>query len=84
MFYGASTIPPNTPNAVGCILPKMKTYVSLYGTGAIVFMYGCGSQLARDLLDVGVIALDARHLDLSAVEKQQRGWCADGWGSILF
>ena len=24
----------------------MKTYVSLYETGAIVFMYGCGDQLS--------------------------------------
>ena len=84
MFYGASTIPPNTPNAVGAILPKMKEYVSLYGPGAIVFMYGCGDVLARQLSDIGVIALDGRGLDLRRVEKSQRKWCADERGNILF
>ena len=84
MFYGASTIPSGTKNAVGSILPKVKQYVNYYGTGAIVFMYGCGSQLAAQLLDVGVVALDGRCLDLSRVETHQRGWCADNWGNILF
>lgn len=84
MFYGASTIPSGTPNAVGCILPKMQQYVSLYGTGAIIFMYGCGSQLATQLLEVGVVALDGRCLDLEKVEKHQKKWCSDSWGNILF
>ena len=84
MFYGASTIPENTPNAVGTILPKMKEYVSLYGTGAIVFMYGCGAILSRQLLELGVIALDGRMLDLKLVEDYQRSWCADENGNILF
>jgi hypothetical protein len=84
MFYGASTIPSNTPNAVGAILPKMKEYVSLYGEGAIVFMYGCGDVLARQLLDLGVIALDGRGLDVAIVEESQRKWCADARGTILF
>lgn len=81
---GANTIPSGTPNAVGCILPKAKDYVRLYGTGAIVFMYGCGSQLAAQLLEVGVVALDGRGLDLERVEQHQKRWCADGWGNILF
>ena len=84
MFYGASTIPENTPNAVGTILSKMKQYVRLYGTGAIVFMYGCGVSLAHQLLDLGVIALDGRMLDLKPVEDYQRCWCADENGNILF
>jgi len=84
MFYGASTIPANTPNAVGAILPKMNEYVSLYGAGAIVFMYGCGDVLARQLIDIGVVALDGRGLDLAIVEESQRGWCADARGTILF
>jgi len=84
MFYGASTVPSGTPNAVGCILPKVKDYVRLYGTGAIVFMYGCGRQLAEQLLEVGVVALDGRGLDLDRVEKHQRRWCGDSWGNILF
>ena len=83
MFYGASSIPKNTPNAIGCVIPKMETYVSLYGTGAIVFMYGCGSQLAALLLEVGVVALDGRCLDLSRVEKHQKKWCSK-LGEILF
>jgi len=84
MFYGANSIPCGTPNAVGCILPKVQKYVSLYGTGAIVFMYGCGSRLAEQLLDGGVVALDSRCLDLKRVENHQKKWCADSWGNILF
>jgi len=84
MFYGANSIPCGTPNAVGCILPKVQKYVSLYGTGAIVFMYGCGSRLAEQLLDGGVVALDGRCLDLKRVENHQKKWCADSWGNILF
>lgn len=84
MFYGASTIPSGTSNAVGCILPKVKQYVSLYGTGAIVFMYGCGLTLAEQLLNAGVVALDGRCLDLDSVERHQKRWCADSWGNILF
>ena len=84
MFYGASIIPNGSPNAVGCVIPKMEQYVSLYGTGAIVFMYGCGIQLAEQLLKVGVVALDARCLDLKSVEECQRKWCGDAWGNILF
>ena len=84
MFYGASTIPSGTSNAVGCILPKVKQYVALYGTGAIVFMYGCGVTLAEQLLNAGVVALDGRCLDLDRVEKHQKRWCADSWGNILF
>ena len=84
MFYGANSIPSGTPNAVGCILPKMQQYVSLYGAGAIVFMYGCGSRLAEQLMEVGVVALDGRCLDLVRVEDHQRKWCADSWGNILF
>ncbi|KAL7458762.1 hypothetical protein ACHAWC_010373 [Mediolabrus comicus] len=74
----------NTPNAVGTILSKMKQYVRLYGTGAIVFMYGCGVSLAHQLLDLGVIALDGRMLNLKPVEDYQRCWCADENGNILF
>ena len=84
MFYGASTIPHDTPNAVGTILSKVKQYVSLYGHGALVFMYGCGDQLAKQLLDVGVFALDGRCLDLDEVVRHQRQWCSDARGNILF
>ncbi len=84
MFYGASTIPHDTPNAVGTILSKMKQYVALYGHGALVFMYGCGDQLAKQLLDVGVLALDGRCLDLDEVVRHQKRWCSDARGNILF
>ena len=47
-------------------------------------MYGCGIQLAEQLLKVGVVALDARCLDLKSVEECQRKWCGDAWGNILF
>lgn len=77
MFYGASTIPAGTPNAVGTILPKMQKYVERFGTGAIVFMYGFGEELAEQLNQVGVLALDARHIDLTRVERQQLSWCTD-------
>jgi hypothetical protein len=84
MFYGASTIPSGTPNAVGCILPKVAEYVRLYGPGGIVFMYGCGARLAAQLLEAGVVALDARGLDLHRVEQHQQRWCSDSWSTILF
>ena len=50
----------------------------------IVFMYGCGSQLAQQLLEVGVVALDGRCLDLERVEKHLKKWCSDACGNILF
>jgi hypothetical protein len=84
MFYGASTIPSSTNNAVGTILPKARQYVSLYGPGAIVFMYGCGLELAQELKQVGVVALDSRGLDLERVVRHQVGWCGDGRGNVLF
>ena len=84
MFYGASTIPAGTPNAVGTIIPKMQKYVERFGTGAIIFMYGFGAELAEQLNQVGVLALDARHIDLTRVEQQQRSWCTDKMGTVLF
>ena len=83
MFYGASSVPDETRNAVGLIMPKLKRYVELYGPGAIVFSFGCGEQLAEKLANIGVVALDARPLDLSRVEEHQRTWCADDNGRIL-
>ncbi|KAL3780261.1 hypothetical protein HJC23_007043 [Cyclotella cryptica] len=84
MFYGAFTIPSSTNNAVGTILPKARQYVVHYGPGAMVFMYGCGSELARELKQVGVVALDSRRLDLERVVRHQVGWCGDGRGNVLF
>mmetsp|Transcript_36121 Transcript_36121/g.79065 ORF Transcript_36121/g.79065 Transcript_36121/m.79065 type:complete len:349 (+) Transcript_36121:30-1076(+) len=83
MFYGASTIPEGSQNAVGLIMPKMRKYVELYGPGVIVFSFGCGERLAQHLASIGVVALDAHPLDLSEMEEQQRTWCADDQGRIL-
>ena len=83
MFYGADTIPDESPNAVGLIMPKLKRYVELYGPGAIVFSFGCGERLAEKLANIGVIALDAGPLDVTQMEEHQRTWCADDSGRIL-
>jgi hypothetical protein len=83
MYYGASTLAVNSKSAVGCILPKAEKYLSLYGTGAMVFMYGCGKELSDMLLEIGVVALDAHMLDLQNVEAHQRTWCANKSGMIL-
>ena len=84
MFYGASTIPQSTNNAVGTILPKARQYVQYYGPGAIVFMYGCGVDLARELKQIGVLALDCQGIDLNRVMRHQLGWCGDDNGHVLF
>ena len=84
MFYGASTIPQSTNNAVGSILPKARQYVQYYGPGAIVFMYGCGVDLARELKQIGVLALDCRGIDLDRVVRHQVIWCGDDNGRVLF
>ena len=83
MFYGAGTIPDESHNAVGLIMPKLKRYVELYGPGAIVFSFGCGERLAEKLANIGVIALDAGPLDVTQMEEHQRTWCADDSGRIL-
>ena len=83
MFYGAGTIPDESPNAVGLIMPKLKRYVELYGPGAIVFSFGCSERLAEKLASIGVVALDAGPLDLTQMEDHQRSWCADDNGRIL-
>ena len=43
----------------------------------------CGIRLAEQLLKVGVVALDARCLDLKSVEDV-KGNGDDAWGNILF
>ena len=83
MFYGASTIAKGSKSAVGRILSTAEKYVNAYGTGAMVFMYGCGKELAEWLLELGVVALDAHPLDLRPVEKHQRTWCSNKSGLIL-
>lgn len=83
MFYGASTIPHDNISAVGRVLLTARKYVNLYGPGAMVFSYGCCETLARELLEVGVVALDANPVDMSQLETQQRSWCANKSGEIL-
>ena len=83
MFYGASTIANDNKSAVGRILSTATRYTEKYGTGAMVFMQGCGEKLAQGLLELGVVALDAHPVDLQPVERHQRTWCANENGLIL-
>lgn len=97
MFYGASTIPQindydnddnqTVSSAVGSLLCKMRKYVAWLGPGALVFMHGCGAQLAQQLDDIGVTALacfgNDDDLDLRPVWNHQKTCCADAGGRIL-
>eukprot|EP00978_Attheya_sp_CCMP212_P023528 scaffold72368_cov61-Attheya_sp.AAC.1 len=83
MFFGASTIPDGTTNAVGAILKTASKYRSLYGPGAFCFSYGCGEQLEERLRELDIVVLDAHPLDLTPVETHQRRWCGDTNGLIL-
>lgn len=82
MFYGASSIGQGC-SAVGNILQTARKYVSYFGPGAFVFYYGCGHELAEELLAEGVLALDcSKGLSLEAVREHQRTWCAARGGEI--
>lgn len=59
MFYGASTIEHDGKSAVGSIIEKCRRYVDLYGEGAVMFLYGCGDKLARDLAEIRVSVMDS-------------------------
>ena len=87
MFYGASTIPEGTNNAVGTVIPKMKKYVQYYGEGAVVFYQGFSSQLAADLRQIGVTPLSPQTVIspqmLQRVSDHQKTWCSDKEGRIL-
>ena len=83
MFYGASTIPDGTKNAVGGLLRSAGKYVDRYGPGAFVFSFGYGSKLQQALEKKGAISLDARPLNLQKMKDHQRSWCADDRGQIL-
>jgi len=83
MFYGASTIPSETRNGVGAILPTAKKHVKNYGPGAYVFVYGCGSKLRRQLRDLGISVLDSHPLNLRKMQRHQKKWCANKKGVIL-
>ena len=55
----------------------------------MVFLYGCGDEMAQLLQNEGVAVLDAsagrseNQLSLRSVEAHQRTWCADNRGTIL-
>jgi hypothetical protein len=86
MYYGASSLPwDDSRSAVGCLLKTAQKYVGLLGPGALVFMYGCGEELAERLNKIGVMALDGSTglLDLRRVRAHQRKWCANDKGEIL-
>ena len=87
MFYGASTIPRGKKGgAVGQVLDKAQKYVDMFGTGAIVFMMGCGQVLGDQLREIGVTVVDCsshEDFDLRPVHDHQRTWCANDKGEIL-
>jgi hypothetical protein len=86
MFYGASTIPLDGKSAVGSLLRTAEKYVRCFGPGAMIFMHGCGDELARRLSAAGVLALDCSSKDTVALEpvhEHLRTWCANASGEIL-
>lgn len=86
MFYGASTIDQDGKSAVGRLLSTARKYVRNFGDGAMVFMQGCGDQLAYQLAEEGVTALDCSSdetVDLRRVRAHQRIWCANEQRRIL-
>lgn len=83
MFYGASTIPHGSNNAVGKVLEIARKYRDAFGPGAVVFSFGCGERMKVDLETEGIFALDSRVLDLRRMYEHQRKWCADRNGAIL-
>lgn len=86
MFYGASTIAHNNRSAVGSLLQTARKYVKLHGPGAMVFMYGCGDQLAREINNEQVMVLDCSSKDtvkLDGVDAHMRTYCCDTTGEIM-
>lgn len=83
MFYGASTLPQDGKGAVETLHSTACKYVHYYGPGAIIFLYGCGHELALQLQSLGVMALDATSIPIDRVLEQQKTWCADNKGNIL-
>jgi hypothetical protein len=87
MYYGASTIPHGSNGAVGTVLAKAEKYVKCFGPGAMLFMMGCGDQLAAELKEIGVAVVDCRldnaPVNLQHVRHHQRTWCANSRGEIL-
>lgn len=86
MFYGASTIKQDNRSAVGCLLQTAKKYVSVFGPGAMVFLWGCGDRLAAKLNNEQVMVLDVRGLetlDLDKFIEHMKTWCGDSSGELM-
>lgn len=83
MCYGASMKPCETDTLVSSLLLEAKKNVIIYGPGAFVFAYGCGSSLRDELRDMGVSVLDSGPLDLMEMQNHQKQWCANDHGQIL-
>lgn len=83
MFYGASTVPDGSKNAVGNLMRTAKRYVEAHGPGAFVFSFGFGIRIKQMLEAEGVVVLDAKPLDLQPMREHQRTWCANQNGQIL-
>jgi hypothetical protein len=91
MFYGASMVPfDSNTSAVGCLMRTVRKYLSSFGPGAIVFLYGYGAQLEASIQSLGpVLVLDGRvqakdAWDLSALLDYQTTWCRDPDGTLVF
>jgi len=83
MFYGASTIPDGSKNAVGALLRTVRRYIEAHGPGAFIFCFGIGIRIKNLLEAEGAVVLDAKPLDLSEMRDHQRTWCANDRGQIL-
>lgn len=83
MFYGASTIPHGSRNAVGGVFETAKRYKQAFGPGAIVFSFGYGEKMKSYLETDEIYPLDANVLDLRPMFDHQRTWCATKDGHIL-
>ena len=58
-------------------------YRRRHGPGAVVFAYGAGEQLARSLLQMGIIVLDCGPIQMESLQAHLQSWCADENGIIL-
>ena len=86
MFYGASSLMFSNNkrlSAVGSILQKAEKYVTLYGTGAFVFSFGCGAAMKDELAQRGVLVLDASVVNCDRMVNHQKTWCANDRGDVL-
>jgi hypothetical protein len=88
MYYGASTIPQHgCEGVVGKVLVQAEKYVKSFGPGVMVFMMGCGDQLAAELNEIGVAVVDCcvdnAPVNLQHVRHHLKSWCANSKGDIM-